>query len=247
MKQGIFTVEHTRRLTADVWELVLSGDASGISTPGQFVGIALPGRTLRRPFGVCSWTEGGILLIVKEAGAGTRDLVRMPPGTPLDLLTGLGNGFDLSRIGERTILAGGGIGLAPLYGLAKALRERGIRPVVALGFRDAAGAFYLEDLAALGCDLMVSTEDGSLGIRGTVTDLIRERPERTDVVCCGPLPMLRAVHGLAQIRTGQYSFEARMGCGFGACMGCSMPTVHGPRRVCKDGPVFFQEEILWQT
>ena len=247
MKQEIFIIEHSRRLTRDVWELVLSGDTSGITAPGQFVNIAVEGHFLRRPVSVCNWTEGGLLLLIKEAGEGTRQLVRLPPGTRLDLLTGLGNGFDLNRTGTRPILAGGGIGTAPLYGLAKALLGKGIQPAVALGFPTAADAFYLEEFAALDCPLSVAAEDGSLGVRGRVTDLLRQHPDRDYLFCCGPAPMLRAVHEMDAFLGGQYSFEARMGCGFGACMGCSVPTASGMKRVCRDGPVFFREEIVWQT
>ena len=258
VKKTDFTLKSVRRLTGDgnaagdVYELVLSGDASDISAPGQFVHIALPGRFLRRPVSVCCWSAEGITLLVKEAGAGTADLVRMGPGTRLDLLTGLGNGFDLTGLDTgrtvpgRIILAGGGIGIAPLYGLAAALRERGIISMAALGFRSAADAFYLDEFAALGCTVSAATEDGSLGVRGFVTDLLTAAPERDYVFCCGPSPMLRAVHALPHLTGGQFSFEARMACGFGACMGCSLPTADGMKRICKDGPVFTREEILWQ-
>lgn len=245
MKRSVFTLEHTRRLTADVWELRLAGGASAITAPGQFVNIELPGRFLRRPISVCDWTEDSLLLLVKEAGEGTRDLVHMPCGTALDVLSGLGNGFDLARAGERPVLAGGGIGAAPLYGLARRMAETGEPPVVALGFRTAQDAFYTGEFAALGCSVLVSTEDGSLGTRGFVTDLIKSVPECRYVLACGPLPMLRAVHGMSGLEGGQFSFEARMGCGFGACMGCSVPTVDGYKRICKDGPVLYKEEIVW--
>ena len=269
MKKTDCTLQTVRRLTADVYELILSGDASAVTAPGQFVNIALPGRFLRRPISVCAWTAGSLTLLVKEAGAGTADLVRMEPGTRLDLLTGLGNGFDLSRVDtdgrsfagpdggetspqaaghlnpDRVILAGGGIGIAPLYGLAAALRDRGIVPAAALGFRTASDAFYLDEFAALGCQAVIATEDGSLGVKGYVTDLLSAAPGRDYVLCCGPSPMLRAVHALPHLAGGQFSFEARMACGFGACMGCSLPTAGGMKRVCKDGPVFAWEEIQW--
>ena len=245
MKQSLFTLEHTRRLNDDTYELVLSGDTSAITAPGQFVNIALPGRFLRRPISVCSWSDRGLLLVVKVVGQGTHDLVRSVPGTELDVLSGLGNGFDPASAGSHPVLAGGGIGAAPLYGLAQRLLEAGVTPTVALGFRSGRDAFYLEEFAALGCPLAVATEDGSLGVRGFVTDCIRKLPGGRYVYACGPLPMLRAVHGLPELSGGQFSFEARMGCGFGACMGCSIPTASGPRRVCKEGPVFRKEEIVW--
>lgn len=246
MKQTLFTLEHTRHLTADTYELVLSGDTSAITAPGQFVNIELPGKFLRRPISICNWSsEGALMLLVKVVGDGTKQLVRCVPGTELDVLSGLGNGFDLTQAGEHPILLGGGIGIAPLYGLAQRMLQAGMTPTVGLGFRSQADAFYLEEFGALGCRLMVATEDGSLGTRGFVTDIARNVPECDYVLCCGPLPMLKAVHALPQLTGGQFSFEARMGCGFGACVGCSVPTVQGTKRVCKDGPILYKEEIVW--
>lgn len=246
MKQTLFTLEHTRQLTADTYELVLSGDTSAITAPGQFVNIELPGKFLRRPISICNWSsEGALMLLVKVVGDGTKQLVRCVPGTELDVLSGLGNGFDLTQAGEHPILLGGGIGIAPLYGLAQRMLQAGMTPTVGLGFRSQADAFYLEEFGALGCRLMVATEDGSLGTRGFVTDIARNVPECDYVLCCGPLPMLKAVHALPQLTGGQFSFEARMGCGFGACVGCSVPTVQGTKRVCKDGPILYKEEIVW--
>ena len=245
MKQCLFTLEHTRQLTADTYELVLSGDTSAITAPGQFVNIELPGKFLRRPISICNWSsEGALMLLVKVVGDGTKQLVRCVPGTELDVLSGLGNGFDLTLAGQHPILLGGGIGIAPLYGLAQRTLQAGMTPTVGLGFRSQADAFYLEEFGALGCRLMVATEDGSLGTRGFVTDIARNVPECDYVLCCGPLPMLKAVHALPQLTGGQFSFEARMGCGFGACVGCSVPTVQGTKRVCKDGPILYKEEIV---
>nr|WP_325247817.1 dihydroorotate dehydrogenase electron transfer subunit [uncultured Oscillibacter sp.] len=246
MKQSLFTLEHTRQLTADTYELVLSGDTSAITAPGQFVNIELPGKFLRRPISICNWSsEGALMLLVKVVGDGTKQLVRCVPGTELDVLSGLGNGFDLTQAGQHPILLGGGIGIAPLYSLAQRMLQAGMTPTVGLGFRSLADAFYLEEFGALGCRLMVATEDGSLGTRGFVTDIARNVPECDYVLCCGPLPMLKAVHALPQLTGGQFSFEARMGCGFGACVGCSVPTVQGTKRVCKDGPILYKEEIVW--
>lgn len=247
MKKSVFTVQSVRRLAAGVHELVLRGDASAVRVPGQFVNIELPGRFLRRPISVCDWTDDSLLLLVKEAGEGTRELVSLAPGTRLDVLSGLGNGFDLSRAEKNPVLVGGGIGIAPLFGLARRMIEAGTPPAaVALGFRTAGESFYTGEFTALDCLVLVSTEDGSLGVRGFVTDLIRESvPDCGYVLACGPLPMLRAVHSLPGLVGGQFSFEARMACGFGACMGCTIQTGNGPRRVCKDGPVFRKEEILW--
>ena len=247
MKRSVFTVMRARRLTRDVWELVLAGDASAVAAPGQFVHLALPEKFLRRPISVCDWEEDRLVLLVKEAGEGTKNLVRMAPGTELDVLSGLGNGFDFRRsvTGSGPVLVGGGIGIAPLYGLAKRMLASGQRPAVVLGFRSERDAFYLEEFAALGLEVQAATEDGSFGTKGFVTDVLSAFPGDAYVLACGPTPMLKAVHGHPGVAGGQFSFEARMACGFGACVGCSIPTANGPRRVCMDGPVFRKEEIVW--
>ena len=244
MKKSLFTLEHTRQLTEDTYEVLLSGDTSAITAPGQFVNIALPGNYLRRPISICNWDDQGLLLLVKVVGKGTHDLVRCVPGTELDVLSGLGNGFDPSLAGEHPVLAGGGIGIAPLYGLAQRMIAAGQNPTVTLGYRSSKDAFYLEEFAALGCRLLIATEDGSLGTRGFVTDCIRSVPECDYVLTCGPLPMLKAVYNAAPT-SGLLSFEERMGCGFGACMGCSCETKYGNKRICVDGPVLEKEEIIW--
>ena len=245
MKKSVFTLEQARQLTGDVWELALAGDTSAVTAPGQFVNLELPGKFLRRPISVCDWTEGGLTLLVKEAGAGTRELVRLPAGTKLDTLSGLGSGFDLSNPPENAVLAGGGIGIAPLYGLAKRMLAAGRRPMAVLGFRSREDAFYTEEFAALGLEVHIAAEDGTLGTKGFVTDVLKALPECRYVLACGPTPMLKAVHALPHITGGQFSFEARMACGFGACVGCTIETKTGLRRVCRDGPVFRKEEILW--
>ena len=242
MKQTVFTIQRTRPLTADVYEMTLRGDASSIAAPGQFVNAALPGRFLRRPISVCDWTADSLLLLVRVAGEGTRELVSFAPGTELDVLCGLGNGFDTADCGPNPILIGGGVGAAPLFGLARRLLAQGVVPTAALGFRTAADAFYLDEFAALGCRVLPATEDGSLGCRGFVTDALPE--DATYFYACGPMPMLKALFARTQL-DGQLSFETRMGCGFGACMGCSMETKNGYRRICKDGPVFERGELLW--
>lgn len=247
MKQSSFTVARTRRLTRDVWELVLTGDTSAVAAPGQFVHLALPEKFLRRPISICDWDENRLVLLVKEAGEGTKNLVRMAPGTELDVLSGLGSGFDFrpEATGPSPVLVGGGIGVAPLYGLAKRMLAAGRRPGVVLGFRSERDAFYLEEFAALGLEIQAATEDGSFGTKGFVTDVLSAFSGETYVLACGPTPMLKAVHSHPGVTGGQFSFEARMACGFGACVGCSIPTIKGPRRVCKDGPVFRKEEIVW--
>ena len=244
MKQGIFTIEENLPLAKTVYRLRLSGDTGDITTPGQFVNIALPGLYLRRPISVCDSDEGLFTLIYKTVGRGTEALAAMDRGQTLDVLTGLGNGFDLSHAGERPLLLGGGIGSAPLYMLARRLRETGKQVQVVLGFNSEDEVFYADEFRALGCAVTVATADGSQGMKGFVTDALPDR--YSFYYACGPESMLRAVYDKAA-GDGQLSFEARMGCGFGACMGCTRQTVNGPRRVCKDGPVFGKGEILWET
>lgn len=247
MKQSVFTLERARQLTGDVWELILAGDASAVTAPGQFVNLALPGKFLRRPISVCDWAAERLTLLVKEAGAGTRELVRLPAGTELDVLSGLGNGFAFTEeaVGPSPVLVGGGVGAAPLYGLARRMAEAGRLPTVVLGFRSKEDAVYLDEFSAVCRRVLLASEDGSLGVRGFVTDVLKTFPECGYVLACGPTPMLRAVSALPQITGGQFSFEARMACGFGACVGCTIEAKNGPRRVCKDGPVFRKEDILW--
>lgn len=242
MKQSVFTVETNRGLTHDVFELVLGGDASAFTAPGQFAEISVPGLFLRRPISVCDWTASSITLLVKVVGQGTAALRSMAPGATLDVLAGLGNGFGCTQR-DGAALVGGGIGIAPLYGLTKRLVAQGAAaPVAILGFRSAADVFYADEFAALGCDVRIATEDGSLGTRGFVTDAMATLPEPMYAYACGPMPMLRAV--AARVADGEFSLEARMGCGFGACMGCTIETPSGPRRVCVDGPVFMRRDVL---
>ncbi len=254
MKESQFKVISNRQLTEDVFELRLSGDATAFTNPGQFAEISVPGLFLRRPISVCDWTSDTLLLLVKAVGTGTRALRELEPGNSLDILTGLGNGFDIGQgatvpLASRTALVGGGIGIAPLYALARLLiaarQKAGISdalPVV-LGFRKVSDTFYVDEFSAIGCDVMAATEDGSMGTRGFVTDVLSAHPDLSYVYACGPMPMLRAVARLPQVGDGQFSFEARMGCGFGACMGCTIATVSGPKRVCREGPVFHKAEI----
>ena len=248
MKQSFFVLERVRKLTMDTYELFLAGDTSAITAPGQFVNIELPGKYLRRPISVSDWTPDHLTLLVKAVGAGTRELVTLAPGTELDTLSGLGNGFSLKN-SARPLLVGGGIGIAPLYGLAKQLTEKGTPTTVVLGYRTQGDIFYVEEFRALGCQVFVSTEDGSAGIKGFVTDAIRAHGGAQggwdEIMACGPIPMLKAVWQLPGFREGQFSLEARMACGFGACVGCTITTVNGPRRVCKDGPIFRKEELAW--
>lgn len=244
MNQTQMTLAAVRPLTRDVYELAFEGDASAITRPGQFVNIAVETQFLRRPISVCDWSEGRLLLICRAQGPGTRAICGAAPGAKFDMLMGLGNGYDIEKSTRHPILLGGGVGVPPLYGLAKALIAAGIRPVVAMGFGTRAEVFYEEEFRALGCEVRISTVDGSYGARGFVTGLVPGTGCDYGF-CCGPEPMLKAVYGLPQLAGGQFSFEERMGCGFGACMGCSCATKYGQKRICKDGPVLLKEEIVW--
>ena len=244
MKQGFFEIIENKALTASVYQMRLSGDTSAITASGQFVNIKLEGKFLRRPISVCD-CEGGVLtLVYKVVGKGTEDMSRMKAGDRLDILTGLGNGYDLSPAGDRPLLLGGGVGVPPMYMLAKQLRAMGKSVSVILGFNTKDEIFYEDEFRALGCDVTVATADGSYGVRGFVTDAM-EGMDYTYFYTCGPEPMLKAIFG-ASTTEGQFSFEERMGCGFGACMGCSCKTVTGYKRICREGPVLRKEEILWQ-
>ena len=244
MKQSIFTILSNKALTDSVYQMVLSGDTSAITAPGQFVNIRLSGMFLRRPISVCDWEEGLLTIVYKVVSQGTRQMSLMAPGETLDLLTGLGNGYDLTPVGDSPVLVGGGVGVPPMYNLAKKLLEQGKKVSVILGFNTKSEIFYEDEFKALGCDVTVTTVDGSYGVKGFVTDALPEG--YTHFCCCGPEPMLKAVYRAANT-SGQMSFEERMGCGFGACMGCSCKTLTGNKRICKDGPVMRKEEILWEA
>ena len=243
MKQTIFTITENTALTATVYKMVLVGDTDGITT-GQFVNILLDGLYLRRPISVCDCADGTLTLVYKVVGKGTAQMAAMTAGQTLDVLTGLGNGYDLSKAGDHPLLLGGGVGVPPLYMLARQLREQGKAVSVVLGFNNADEVFYEQEFKALGCDVTVSTADGSHGVKGFVTDALPE--EYSYFYTCGPEPMLKAVYR-ATNTSGQFSFEERMGCGFGACMGCSCKVITGYKRICKDGPVLEKEEILWDA
>ena len=244
MKQSFFEIVKNVALTADVYKMELSGDTSAITAPGQFVNIKLEGRFLRRPISVNDSVEGLLTIIYKVVGEGTAQMAGMQPGERLDILTGLGNGYTLTEAGDRPVLLGGGVGVPPLYMLAKQLIAAGKRVSVVLGFNKASEVFYAEEFAALGCDVTVTTVDGSMGVKGFVTDALPA--DYTYFYTCGPEPMLKAVYR-ATNTSGQMSFEERMGCGFGACMGCSCKTLTGYKRICREGPVMRKEEILWES
>ena len=244
MKQGIFEITENVALTQSVYKMVLRGDVSAITAPGQFVNIRLDGLYLRRPISVCDLQEDCVTIIYKVVGKGTEQMSRMQIGETLDVLTGLGNGYDLSFAGDRPVLLGGGVGVPPMYLLAKELIRRGKQISVILGFNTKDEIFYEEEFRALGAEVFVTTADGSYGIKGFVTDALREL-DYSYFYTCGPEPMLKAVYKAAKT-SGQMSFEKRMGCGFGACMGCSCKTITGYKRICKEGPVMKKEEILWE-
>ena len=244
MIQSIFTVRENVALTKTVYKMKLEGDVSEITSPGQFVNIKLDGKYLRRPISVCDCEDGVLTLIYKVVGKGTEQMAKMTAGEELDVLTGLGNGYNTALSGDKPVLLGGGVGVPPLYMLAKKLIAEGKKVSVVLGFNTKEEIFCEEDFKALGADVSVATADGSYGVKGFVTDVMKEL-DYSYFYTCGPEPMLKAVYKTSTT-SGQMSFEKRMGCGFGACMGCSCKTLTGYKRICKEGPVMKKEEILWE-
>ena len=243
MKQGLFEIVENVPLTESVYKMTLRGDTGAVTAPGQFVNIRLDGLYLRRPISVCDVAGDLLTIIYKVVGKGTAQMAAMRSGT-LDILTGLGNGYDLSVSGDKPVLLGGGVGVPPMYLLARRLIAQGKKVSVILGFNTKAEVFYEDAFRALGADVTVTTVDGSYSIKGFVTDALK-KVEYTHFYTCGPEPMLKAVYK-ASGTSGQLSFEKRMGCGFGACMGCSCKTITGYKRICKEGPVMRKEEILWE-
>ena len=250
MKQGFFTIEENRKLTPTTWLMRMSGDTSGVRAPGQFINIKLNGHFLRRPISICDARRDGLTIIYKVLGHGTEEMTCLTPGAELDVLTGLGNGYDISAAGERPLLIGGGVGIPPLYLLARCLAEADV--TVILGFNSGEEMYFVNEFEKLGARVIVATADGSSGVRGFVTDAFRElinsEETFTHFYTCGPEPMLKAVYDKVYEKagiSGQMSFEERMGCGFGACMGCSTKTKNGYKRICKEGPVLKAEEVLW--
>ena len=243
MKQSIFEIVSNKKLADITYEMVLKGDCSDITKPGQFVNIKLDGFFLRRPISVCNSKDGVLTIIYKVVGQGTEVMANMTAGEKLDILTGLGNGYDLDKSGEAPVLIGGGAGVPPMYMLAVELLKQGKKPTVVLGFNKKSEVFYEEEFKALGIETIVATADGSYGVKGFVTDAIKDI-DYTYFFTCGPEPMLKALYDNTTT-SGQLSFEARMGCGFGACMGCTCETLYGNKRICKDGPVLVKEEVKW--
>ena len=242
MKQEILTITENSPVTESVWRMRLGAPGLEEQKPGGFVNIRLDGLYLRRPISVFDSEPGRLTILYKVVGRGTEQMKDLEPGVQLDVLTGLGNGYDLSKAGDRPLLLGGGVGVPPLYLLAKKLRAEGKTVTAVLGFNTAAEVFAEEEFRALGCSVTVTTADGSYGVKGFVTDALPQ--EYSYFYTCGPEPMLRAVYRAVKT-SGQFSFEERMGCGFGACMGCSCKTITGYKRICRDGPVLRKEEIAW--
>lgn len=240
-KQNIYKIISNKKIAKDVFEMVLEGDTQYITAPGQFINIQLEGKFLRRPISVCDYDDTTVTIIYKVVGEGTEMMSALHVGETLDVLTGLGNGYDISQ-GTKPMLIGGGVGVPPMYNLCKKLIAAGQKPVVILGYNTKDEIFYEDEFKALGAEVRVATADGSYGIKGFVTDAFID--DYDYFYTCGPMPMFRAIE--AKVTTsGQYSFEERMGCGFGACMGCSCKTKYGNKRICKDGPVLIREEIIW--
>ena len=243
MKQGIFEIIENRKIAKNTYLMVLKGDTGDITASGQFINIKLDGLFLRRPISVCEFDGETVTVIYKAVGVGTEAMAKMQAGDKLDVLTGLGNGYDLSKSGDRPLLLGGGAGVPPMYMLAKLLIAEGKKVSVVLGFNSKDEVFFEQEFKALGADVTVTTADGSVGVKGFVTDAMKDI-DYSYFYTCGPEPMLKAIDKAA-VTSGQFSFEERMGRGFGACMGCSCKTKYGNKRICKDGPVLQREEIIW--
>ena len=243
MKQAIYEITENVRIAKDIYKMILLGDTSDITKPGQFINIRLDGKFLRRPISVCDYDDKTITIIYKVVGGGTEDMSVLKAGDKLDILTGLGNGFDTSKSCTDVLLIGGGVGVPPMYRLAKELIAEGKDVTVILGFNSSDDVFYEDEFKSIGTKVYVTTADGSYGVKGFVTDVMKALTY-SYFYTCGPEPMFKAIEAIAAT-SGQYSFEERMGCGFGACMGCSCKTKYGNKRICKEGPVMEREEIIW--
>ena len=243
MDQQFCTILENKPLTDLVWKMRLQADTSAITAPGRFVNLKLDGLYLRRPISICDWDQESLTLIYKVVGTGTKQMTQLKPGDTIDTLVNLGNGYNMEKAGDKPLLIGGGVGVPPMYGLAKRLAAQGKDVTVVLGFNTKEEIFYEEEFKALGVTVHVATADGSYGVKGFVTDVMKDL-SYSYFFTCGPMPMFKAIEAVA-VTSGQYSFEERMGCGFGACMGCSCKTKYGNKRICKDGPVLEREEIVW--
>ncbi len=242
MKRQLLKVDCVKEIAKEIYSMTLTGDCSEVTAPGQFINIHLDGFYLRRPISICSYETDSITILFKVVGEGTRALAKAEKGQCFDVLMPLGNGFDILKSGRKPLLAGGGIGVPPLYGLARVLVQKGVTPQVVMGFNTHEDIILTEEFRALGITPVIATADGSAGVKGFVTDAMKDL-DFDYIYTCGPEPMLKAVYDKAP--AGQFSFEARMACGFGACMGCTCETKYGYKRICKDGPVLYKEEIKW--
>lgn len=243
-KRNTYTVAENKKIAKDVFYMILEGDTSFITAPGQFINIEIDGFYLRRPISVCDWDEKTITIIYKVVGQGTQAMADMPAGTKLDILTGLGNGFTVVKDSKNPLVIGGGVGTPPMYALTKELIKQGAKPTVILGFNSKDDVFGEKEFKDLGCEVYITTNDGSYGTKGFVTDVIKNLSGYDYFYTCGPMAMLKAVAQSTEC-SGQLSFEERMGCGFGGCMGCSCKTLTGYKRICTEGPVLLKEEIIW--
>ena len=243
-KRDKYKIKTNKKIAKNVYEMILEGDTTYIVRPGQFINIELEGCYLRRPISVCDYDSTTITIIYKVVGKGTRKMSTLKEGEILDVLTGLGNGFNEKVSGERPLLIGGGVGTPPMYNLCKKLTEQGKKPIVILGFGAIDEIFYEQEFKKTGAEVYISTVDGSYGTKGFVTDIVKELTDYTYYYACGPRNMLKAVYETAS-SDGELSFEEKMGCGFGACMGCTCKTTKGNKRICKEGPVLKKEEIIW--
>ena len=244
-KRDIYTILNNKLIAKDVYYMVLQGDTSFITAPGQFINIEIEGFYLRRPISICDWDKDTITIIYKVVGKGTEKMAQMQSGEKLDILTGLGNGFAIDKSTSKPLLIGGGVGTPPLYNLAKQLVRQGQTPVVILGFASKEDVFGEEEFKLLGCKTYIATVDGSYGVKGFVTQVVDSLSDYDYFYTCGPEAMLKAVYTATGKISGQLSFEERMGCGFGGCMGCSCKTITGYKRICTEGPILIKEEIIW--
>lgn len=243
MNQVMMKITDNKKIAGKTYFMSLEGDTSAITKPGQFINIKLDGFFLRRPISVCDCENGKLSIIYKVVGNGTKKMSELPVGAELDILSGLGNGYDTSKSGDCPVLIGGGVGVPPMYLLCKKLVSEGKKATVILGFNSEKEVFGVDEFKATGAEVYVTTADGSVGTKGFVTDVLKNL-DYTYFYTCGPMPMFKAIESIAKT-SGQYSFEERMGCGFGACMGCTCKTKYGNKRICKDGPVLEREEIVW--
>lgn len=243
MNQAMMKITDNKKIAEKTYFMSLEGDTSAITKPGQFINIKLDGFFLRRPISVCDCENGKLSIIYKVVGNGTKEMSELPIGAELDILSGLGNGYDTSKSGDCPVLIGGGVGVPPMYLLCKKLVSEGKKATVILGFNSEKEVFGIDEFKATGAEVYVTTADGSVGTKGFVTDVLKNL-DYTYFYTCGPMPMFKAIESIAKT-SGQYSFEERMGCGFGACMGCTCKTKYGNKRICKDGPVLEREEIVW--